>query len=708
MAVRVAARARPAARAAERGRRPAVASAGRAARAVRPGWGALAPARAVRVAPAVAAARLAERVGLAAAAAWRLPAARRQRRFRRHGRQRRFRRYGPLFIGRDGTRAVRFRWTGSGSGSTASVVYEANTLPDTSRWHVSAANSTIGFTPVFVDPFLGSGGLDLEGDVFIDVEISTAGLSTIARATIAIFGRSYNTTTSGSFTWQTFNGTVPPRPTSSPTSLPTAGTAPTRRPRSGPARAGRWSGCAPARHRMRSSVNRVEICFDALSGDGRVTLARDDKVCCLRRLRIARRPEPVRGRSVVRAPRRARGRSRLDAADHQAPRRRPAHFDDREAAVFGVALRHFERMLEQVTGALRIYTAAMGESHPHFHAHMVPRYATMPRDAKAWSVFDLQRAVGARRRCPSDQRRDRARLRGLPAGAGGGAAVVVTARRALRSAPDSCCLLSLCLDLGLVNVAIMRTALNRGARAGFLVGVGSCLGDLAYFVAALIGVAALMRWTPFRWVVWIGGTLVLLSLAAKMIREVLRPRQLAFEAEGGAAPAGAPASRLGPGARARVADGDSLVRRRRRERDRGVRRGAIAADSVRRRLLLRRHRLVRRAARGRRRSSSASAAERSRAGSRSCRPCCFSTSRRSCSCVAGWTCAARSAVARVVARRSCCSNQLPGVNVASSSRASRASTTRGEGVPARSPRPDGRAADHQLASTRAVRADLRH
>ena len=73
----------------------------------------------------------------------------------------------------------------------------------------------------------------------------------------------------------------------------------------------------------------------------------------------------------------------------------PAHFDDREAAVFGVALRHFERVLEEVTGALRIYTAAMGESHPHFHAHMVPRYATMPRDAKAWSVFELQRAVGA-------------------------------------------------------------------------------------------------------------------------------------------------------------------------------------------------------------------------------------------------------------------------------------------------------------------------
>jgi diadenosine tetraphosphate (Ap4A) HIT family hydrolase len=69
----------------------------------------------------------------------------------------------------------------------------------------------------------------------------------------------------------------------------------------------------------------------------------------------------------------------------------PAHFDDREVRAFSPALRHFER----VTGALRIYTAALGESHPHFHAHMVPRYATMPRDARAWSVFDLQRAVAA-------------------------------------------------------------------------------------------------------------------------------------------------------------------------------------------------------------------------------------------------------------------------------------------------------------------------
>jgi diadenosine tetraphosphate (Ap4A) HIT family hydrolase len=80
----------------------------------------------------------------------------------------------------------------------------------------------------------------------------------------------------------------------------------------------------------------------------------------------------------------------------------PAHFDDAEARAFGLALRHFERKLEELTGALRVYTAAMGESHPHFHAHMVPRYKAMPKDAKAWGVFDLQRAAGAGEIAPVD------------------------------------------------------------------------------------------------------------------------------------------------------------------------------------------------------------------------------------------------------------------------------------------------------------------
>jgi histidine triad (HIT) family protein len=69
-----------------------------------------------------------------------------------------------------------------------------------------------------------------------------------------------------------------------------------------------------------------------------------------------------------------------------------AYFDDAEAANFGPAFRHFEKVLEEVSGALRIYTAAMNESFPHFHCHLIPRYKKMPKDAASWAVFDLFRA----------------------------------------------------------------------------------------------------------------------------------------------------------------------------------------------------------------------------------------------------------------------------------------------------------------------------
>jgi diadenosine tetraphosphate (Ap4A) HIT family hydrolase len=73
----------------------------------------------------------------------------------------------------------------------------------------------------------------------------------------------------------------------------------------------------------------------------------------------------------------------------------PAHFDAREVASFGPTWCHLQRVLLEVTGALRIYTAAMAESSPHFHGHLVPRFATMPKDAKGWGVFDLERAAKA-------------------------------------------------------------------------------------------------------------------------------------------------------------------------------------------------------------------------------------------------------------------------------------------------------------------------
>ncbi|PLZ01244.1 lysine transporter LysE [Burkholderia sp. WAC0059] len=83
--------------------------------------------------------------------------------------------------------------------------------------------------------------------------------------------------------------------------------------------------------------------------------------------------------------------------------------------------------------------------------------------------------------------------------------------------------LSLCLDIGLVNVAIISRTLSHGFRPGFWLGLGSCFGDLTYAALALAGMAALLQFTAVRWIVWIGGAIVLLMLAWKMAREALQP-----------------------------------------------------------------------------------------------------------------------------------------------------------------------------------------
>jgi hypothetical protein len=111
---------------------------------------------------------------------------------------------GPCTSGSAGATAYRIRW--ANGGGTAYPVYEINGLPDTSTDHTGAYGYVIGFTPSYVDTFLAEGGLLLNSSSFVDIELSTVGLSSIDTATLSIYGRSYNTTTSGSFHWQTFAG----------------------------------------------------------------------------------------------------------------------------------------------------------------------------------------------------------------------------------------------------------------------------------------------------------------------------------------------------------------------------------------------------------------------------------------------------------------------------------------------------------------------
>jgi hypothetical protein len=109
---------------------------------------------------------------------------------------------GPCASGASGAAAFRIRWTNANG--TAVVAYEVDGLPDKTRGHAGAFGFQIGFTPQFVDQFLGDGGLQLDGSDFVDLELTTVGISQITSATLAIYGRSFDVDTSGSFNWQTF------------------------------------------------------------------------------------------------------------------------------------------------------------------------------------------------------------------------------------------------------------------------------------------------------------------------------------------------------------------------------------------------------------------------------------------------------------------------------------------------------------------------
>lgn len=89
--------------------------------------------------------------------------------------------------------------------------------------------------------------------------------------------------------------------------------------------------------------------------------------------------------------------------------RGPGYLDDEYAASYGPVLRHVARIVERETGALRVYTAALGEADPHFHTHLVPRYADLPLGKKGFAMFELQR-LAAEGTFPVDEAAHRATL----------------------------------------------------------------------------------------------------------------------------------------------------------------------------------------------------------------------------------------------------------------------------------------------------------
>ncbi|CAM3474009.1 lysine transporter LysE [Pseudomonas floridensis] len=82
--------------------------------------------------------------------------------------------------------------------------------------------------------------------------------------------------------------------------------------------------------------------------------------------------------------------------------------------------------------------------------------------------------------------------------------------------------LSLCLEIGLANMAMITLSMQRGFRQGVWLGFGTCIGDLVYAILALAGMAVLLQYEAVRWALWLGGSAVLAYLCFKMVASAMR------------------------------------------------------------------------------------------------------------------------------------------------------------------------------------------
>lgn len=98
--------------------------------------------------------------------------------------------------------------------------------------------------------------------------------------------------------------------------------------------------------------------------------------------------------------------------------------------------------------------------------------------------------------------------------------------------------LSLCLDIGVANIAMITLAMQRGYLQGFWLGLGTCFGDLFYAILALAGMTVLLQYEWVRWTLWLGGSVLLIAFAVKMVIAALSSHSTLALAEGTASRSG--------------------------------------------------------------------------------------------------------------------------------------------------------------------------
>jgi len=82
--------------------------------------------------------------------------------------------------------------------------------------------------------------------------------------------------------------------------------------------------------------------------------------------------------------------------------------------------------------------------------------------------------------------------------------------------------LSVAAVLGPINILAIRTGLQRGFRAAFLVGLGATVADGLYVLLAALGAAALVGREDVRILLWLLGSGMLAYLGGSGLRQSLR------------------------------------------------------------------------------------------------------------------------------------------------------------------------------------------
>lgn len=86
--------------------------------------------------------------------------------------------------------------------------------------------------------------------------------------------------------------------------------------------------------------------------------------------------------------------------------------------------------------------------------------------------------------------------------------------------------ISLCLDLGIVNIATIKAGIERGFIPALYIGLGAGIGDMIYALLSLVGLSMILENLFFRWFFWIGGTIILLYMCLTMIKQAIKPKDI--------------------------------------------------------------------------------------------------------------------------------------------------------------------------------------